>query len=220
MIRLNGLNINVSVDKDGWATCEIFNPSSDFLQDTKISNIPYEHGENGTIKFYGSNCIDLLGSIGGLSYLARSSSIGPNVRIFRADPAAILPSKERASDVGYDLTIIKECKKMGDYEGAATLYDTGIQLQVATGCYAEVVPRSSLSKSGYMLANGTGIIDPSYTGNLMVALVKVVPDAPDIQLPFRCCQIIFREQFHANIVEVHEEIAKTTRGAGGFGSTG
>lgn len=212
--------INVTVDKEGWISCEVLNPSPELLEKTNIAKIPYVKCPNGALKFFDSNCVDFLGSVGSLRKLYRSSNIGPNVRVYRSDPDAVLPSKERASDVGYDLTVIKECKKMGDYKGAATLYDTGIQLQVAAGCYAEVVPRSSLSKSGYMLANGTGIIDPSYTGNLMVALVKVVPDAPDIQLPFRCCQIIFREQFHADIVVVHEEIAKTTRGDGGFGSTG
>lgn len=60
------------------------------------------------------------------------------------------------------------------------LYDTGIKINVKYGYYAEVVPRSSLSKSGYMLANSIGIIDNSYRNNIFVALTKINPDAPDI----------------------------------------
>jgi dUTP pyrophosphatase len=91
---------------------------------------------------------------------------------------------------------------------------------VNQGLYAEIVPRSSLSKSGYMLANSIGIIDCSYKGNLYIALTKIDNTMPDLTLPFRCCQLIFREQIHVDLEEVTSFEEQTSRGSGGFGSTG
>lgn len=130
-------------------------------------------------------------------------------------PSAVIPFKSRFSDVGYDLTIIRVSKK---YTSNTTLYDTGISLSIPFGYYAEIVPRSSLSKTGYMLANSVGIIDNSYRGNLYIPLTKICSDSPDIDLPFRCCQLIFKKQefvWMKENVETHE----TSRGIRGFGST-
>lgn len=68
-------------------------------------------------------------------------------KVVRKDSRAILPSKKRASDVGYDLTIISKVKDLGS---VTALYDTGLIIQPPPGYYIEVVPRSSLSKSGYL----------------------------------------------------------------------
>lgn len=145
-----------------------------------------------------------------------SEHILPRLRVFKTDDTAVLPCKQRESDVGYDLTIIKETKKMNN---KTTLYDTGIKLDIPNGYYVEVVPRSSLSKSGYMLANSVGIIDQSYRGNIYVALAKVDETAEDIQLPFRCCQMILKKQFYCRLTESQKDFEITDRNEGGFGST-
>jgi dUTP pyrophosphatase len=140
-------------------------------------------------------------------------------RVWRTSPDAIVPFKVRPSDVGFDLVAISQVKNLTTN---TILLDTGIRVQVELGYYAEIVPRSSISKSGYMLANSTGIIDPGYTGNLFIALTKVDPNAPDIKLPFRGCQLIIRRQVHADI-EIMDDLGSlgsTGRGHGGFGSTG
>lgn len=140
-------------------------------------------------------------------------------RVWKTDPDAVVPYKVRPSDVGYDLVAIRKVKQLTP---ATALYDTGIKVSVELGHYAEIVPRSSISKSGYMLANSTGIIDPGYTDNLYIALCKVDPSMPDLTLPFRGCQLIIRKQIHAEI-EVMDDtntLTLTGRAAGGFGSTG
>jgi dUTP pyrophosphatase len=142
----------------------------------------------------------------------------PNCLFFKADENAILPQKERASDVGYDLTIIKEVKKIGQ---KTTLYDTGIIVAPDFGYYTKIVPRSSIIKSGYMLTNSTGIIDGTYRGNLMICLTKIDDSMPNLELPFRCCQLILDRSLHYTAEEVKsiDELGVTDRGAGGFGST-
>lgn len=176
-----------------------------------------------------TNLIDVFGKLGKFSHIKKyelgeymtiklSKNI-PKCLLYKRDPNAILPYKSRLSDVGYDLSVIREHKKL---TSNTILYDTGISLKIPFGYYAEIVPRSSLSKTGYMVANSIGIIDRSYTGNLYVALCKITEDAMDISqnLPFRCCQIIFRKQEFIDLEEIAEDVEQTTRNSGGYGSTG
>ena len=96
-----------------------------------------------------------------------------------------------------------------------------IKIELKKDYYAEIVPRSSLSKSGYILSNSIGIIDNSYRGNLLISLTKICDDMPDITLPNRCCQLIIKKQLYIDLYEVDEEknLYNTTRNEGGFGST-
>lgn len=129
---------------------------------------------------------------------------------------AILPSRTDPLDVGLDLVAIKEHKT---YDNGVILYDTGLSVTPPAGYYTEIVARSSIIKTGWMLANNVGVIDPGYTGNLFIALVRVVPDAPKISLPFSKCQLVLKKCEYAEPEEV-SELADTKRGDGGFGSTG
>lgn len=227
---------------DAIPSADITSNSLGMLRDIgEFTGISYSLSEtNGRLYFYGVNALDFLSKMydGDFLKLRRkysryidwtcwSSPLKyqgveknhvrfPHCLVAKTDSNAILPSKARFSDIGYDLTIIKP---VGPF-GSATLYDSCIKLQPEIGWYGEVVPRSSLSKSGYMLANSMGIIDMAYTGTIKVALVKVDPTAPDIQLPFRGFQIIFRKATHFEIVEVDEEdFISTERGDKGFGSS-
>ena len=197
-----------------------------FLLDGSTSK-PCNDIESNSLRFKGSNIIDFLGDlyIGSQEYMSHNYAhflkmLGheqriPRCKFVKMTKDAITPSKVRHSDVGYDLTIIGVQKWLNS---VTSLYNTGIKIGIPTGYYAEIVPRSSLSKSGYMLANSIGIIDPSYTGELLVALTKVDPSAQDIQFPFKCCQLIFKRQEVICFDEV-EDLEVTDRGAGGFGST-
>ena len=138
---------------------------------------------------------------------------------------AVIPSKVRYSDAGYDLTIIKVHKRL---TSNTVIYDTGIKLEIPNGYYVEIVPRSSISRSGYMLANNVGIIDQGYRGNLYIALTKINDTIPDItdtdnwQLPWKCCQMIVKKQIYSKLVvcsSVNDDIEKSNRGTGAFGST-
>lgn len=139
-------------------------------------------------------------------------------KVYKSSHNAIIPSKSKESDVGYDLTIISKYKKLSNI---TTLYDTGIKLEVDYGYYIEIVPRSSLSKSGYILSNSIGIIEKSYTGNLLVALTKIDNSMSDLALPFKCCQLIFKPQISLNLLEIKNinNISNTLRNNGGFGSS-
>lgn len=139
----------------------------------------------------------------------------PTIRFRKILPEAITPSRN-VIDAGYDLTILRFEKKLTEN---TYLYDTGIQLIIPMGYYVEVFGRSSISKTGYTLANGTGIIDPGYLGTLKVALTKHDPSMPDLILPTRIAQFILKPFTNSILQEEEELTLHTTRGTGGFGST-
>jgi dUTP pyrophosphatase len=134
----------------------------------------------------------------------------------RTLPDAVAPSKAHPDDSGYDLVLVSKIKE----ENGVGMYDTGIIVQPPPGFYFEVYGRSSISKTGYMLANNVGIIDQGYRGSIRVALVKVNPEAPELQLPVRLAQMIPRRFEHLEAEEVAPgDLNETLRGSGGFGST-
>jgi dUTP pyrophosphatase len=128
---------------------------------------------------------------------------------------AIAPTKAHPLDIGYDLTAISVYKKISQ---KITLFETGIKVCPPEGYYLEILPRSSITKTGYMLANSVGTIDPTYTGTLKIALVKVDYNLPDITLPFTKCQLVLRKAEQADMLQVFG-LEETVRGEGGFGST-
>ena len=195
---------------------------------SKLYKIPFtiiKEAIGYTIVYKNSDMLDFLGIVYNCKYLYINYDIYnfndndnlPKIKVYMANEKAIMPVKASYSDVGYDLTIIKEHKVLNSH---TTLYDTGIKLNIPNGYYVEIAPRSSISKSGYMLANSIGIIDQSYRGNLLVALIKINKDSPDLELPWKCCQLIVKKQIYANMDLSIDNPNITNRGEGGFGSTG
>ena len=139
----------------------------------------------------------------------------PLFRWARTLPNAVPPSKRAESDSGFDLTLVAHSHSHGNVQ----FFRTGLRVQPEFGWYFDLVPRSSISKTGYVLANSVGVIDRGYTGEILVPLIKVDANACDLELPIRLVQIIPRPIIAAELVEV-QEFDDTARGADGFGSSG
>jgi dUTP pyrophosphatase len=103
-------------------------------------------------------------------------------------PLGIPPHRARPSDTGYDLYLIHIHKVVGNM----TIYGTGISVHPPGGYYFDLVPKNDIINTGYILANSVGIIDQSYTSEIMVPLVKLDPTTPDIILPIKLVQLIPR----------------------------
>lgn len=126
------------------------------------------------------------------------------------------PQKLRFSDSGFDIHIVKLNKIVKN----VYFYDTGLKVQPPPGYYFDLVGRSSISKTGWMLANNIGIIDTSYLGNLIVALVRTDPNAEELPLPYKLVQIIPRKFVGMDLQEVKEDqFIQTERAVKGFGSS-
>ena len=128
---------------------------------------------------------------------------------------AVIPTKAGPNEIGYDLTIINAIKRINS---TTTMYDTYISVEPTDGLYTEIIPRSSIIKSGYMLTNSIGIIDPTYRGTLKIVLTKVCPEAKPLKLPCKLCQLVPR-QIIETTTEIITDLSDTYRQDGGFGST-
>jgi dUTP pyrophosphatase len=105
--------------------------------------------------------------------------------------------------------------------GASQLVPSGIAIHIADPGYAAIVlPRSGLgAKNGIVLGNLVGLIDSDYQGQVFVSLWNRGQAAFTIQPMDRIAQLVVVpvQQVEFNLVE---EFSASSRGAGGFGSTG
>ena len=141
-----------------------------------------------------------------------------NVKVKHLHPDAVLPASSTETDAGFDLVSIDDGKQTGMY----IEYHTGIAVEPPPGFHIEVVPRSSISKTDLMLANGIGVIDEGYRGEIMCRF-KVIPRPDPGLMKYlkgdRIAQLVIRKTERVTF-QWADELSDTTRGAGGFGSTG
>ena len=101
------------------------------------------------------------------------------------------------------------------------LVPTGLAIELPdAGCVALVYARSGLSiKHGLCMANGVGVIDSDYRGELRVPMVNLSDTPYTIQPGERVAQLCIAPVWQAAFTPA-DELTDTARGAGGFGSTG
>jgi len=104
--------------------------------------------------------------------------------------------------------------------GARALVPTGLAIALPPGFEAQVRPRSGLAvKSGLTVLNSPGTIDSDYRGEVQVLLINL-GDAPVLlERGMRIAQMVIAPVQRAVLTEV-PSLDPTTRGSGGFGSTG
>lgn len=127
------------------------------------------------------------------------------------------PSYAHEGDAGLDLRVSEdvvlepgETKKVG----------TGISMAIPKGNVGKVFMRSGFAtRANIMLANGTGIIDSGYRGEIMLPLFNASDSTKSIPRGERVAQIII-EPYVACELEIVDELDDTERGTGGFGSSG
>ena len=104
--------------------------------------------------------------------------------------------------------------------GARAAVPTGLAMAIPDGFEVQVRPRSGLAaKHGLTVANAPGTIDSDYRGEVKVLLVNLGPDPVTIERGMRIAQLVPAAVTRARLTVV-ERLDETTRGAGGFGSTG
>lgn len=101
-----------------------------------------------------------------------------------------------------------------------TLVPTGLFIELPLGYEAQVRPRSGLAaKRGLTCLNSPGTIDSDYRGEIKVILVNLSNDTQVIEPSERIAQMVIAKHERVTLHEV-EVLNDTSRGAGGFGSTG
>jgi dUTP pyrophosphatase len=171
------------------------------------------------------------------------------VKVKKISEGAVLPYKKYNPDFCYDV-VATSCEEVAPnvYKyglGLAFQIERGIEeIEACTrfvmdgGCEVGVVssrkmdmwrspldlsidfrPRSSVWQTGMVLSNCTGTIDELYTGEVSAVFYHIMPNMPKYEVGDRIGQIKIGATFPIEFVEV-EELDKTARGDGGYGSTG
>jgi len=146
------------------------------------------------------------------------SSKKPKIRFKKKDEQAKLPVRGSLDaaclDVFAHSVKIERPNKM--------IIGLGFSTEIPVGYKGIIVPRSSISKTDWILANSIGVIDADYRGEWMMVF-KCLGEMIYQPLPYgigdRCGQLYF-EPIQGFYMEEVDELSDTERGEGGFGSTG
>jgi dUTP pyrophosphatase len=126
------------------------------------------------------------------------------------------PEYKTKGSAGADLKVSKECVLLPNQ---TLVVSTGISLAIPEGFVGLLFPRSGLASRGITLANSVGVIDSDYRGEIMVPMVNRSTDPVVLKHGDRIAQIVFIPVTQFPFV-VAENLGDTSRGSGGFGSTG
>jgi dUTP pyrophosphatase len=139
------------------------------------------------------------------------------LQVRRLDPGASLPTYAHEGDAGLDLATIEALELA---PGARAAAPTGLAVAIPTGWVGLVHPRSGLARRhGLTVANAPGTIDAGYRGEVQVLLINLGAETVSLAPGERVAQLLLQRVGHAEVREV-DELTDTTRGEGGFGSTG
>jgi dUTP pyrophosphatase len=132
--------------------------------------------------------------------------------------ASHVPAYAHPGDAGADLTSTESVRLE---PGHRALVGTGVRIALPDGFVAFVVPRSGLAaKHGITIVNSPGTVDAGYRGEIKVSLLNTDPsEAFEVAPGDRIAQLIIMPVTRAQFIPV-EELPDSTRGEGGFGSTG
>ncbi len=141
------------------------------------------------------------------------------VKLKKLTPNAKIPTYGSPYSAGADLYSAEE-EEITIAPGETRLVHTGIAAEIPEGYVGLIYARSGLAtKRGLAPANKVGVIDADYRGEIMVALYNQSAKEQTLEISERIAQLVIAPFLKAEFEEA-EELSDTTRGEGGFGSTG
>lgn len=140
------------------------------------------------------------------------------VKFKRLNDLAVLPTFARKGDAGMDLVATSfSVDEFGNF-----VYGTGIAGEIPDNYVGLIFPRSSVTKYGFIMANCVGVWDSGYRGEVFVKFKKLVNENGSeevYKIGDKIAQVVFLELPKIEVLEV-ENLSKSERGEGAFGSTG
>lgn len=129
-----------------------------------------------------------------------------------------LPSRQTTGSAGFDLASAEPDFVLAP--GERRLVSTGLAVEIPPGIEGQVRPRSGLAlRHGITMPNAPGTIDSDYRGEVRVILQNLGAEPVTIVRGDRIAQLVFARYETPELVDA-TELEQSTRGAGGFGSTG
>jgi dUTP pyrophosphatase len=142
-------------------------------------------------------------------------------------PGVKAPVRSNPSDAGLDVFYCPEYDKGAIFIGptATAVLPTGLRFEVPHGYMLEVKNRSSMAAKKQLLV-GACVIDPGYSGEVFINLHNVGMEPQIINTGDKIAQLVLLPVYHFECLEVtagtiyDRPVCISSRGAGGFGSTG
>ncbi len=144
------------------------------------------------------------------------------LRVFRVRPEAVLPRYATEAAAGLDLAACLQAPLELRPGGRATV-PTGIAVALPEGHEGQVRPRSGLARRhGVTLLNSPGTIDADYRGEVQVLMINLGEAPFVVEHGMRIAQLVVApvQRVRVEAVDRLEALGRTSRGSGGFGSTG
>lgn len=144
-----------------------------------------------------------------------------NLKVKRLRPGAHLPVRATEGAAGADLRALCGPEGITLAPGARTLIPTGLAIELPGPEYVALLfARSGLAlRQGLAMANGVGVVDSDYRGEVQVPAVNLSNEPIHIQSGERVAQLVVMPVAVPEMVEF-DDLTGTGRGEGGFGSTG
>lgn len=140
-----------------------------------------------------------------------------NIQIKLLTNEALVPKKQHELDIGYDLASVENTTLLSKQ---VTLVRTGLSISLPPGVAGFVLPRSGLAtKHQITLINSPGLIDPGYTGEILIPLINHSDVNYNISKQERVAQLVLVNSDNVKF-DVVDELNVTERSSDGFGSTG
>lgn len=136
-----------------------------------------------------------------------------------SENGAVVPSYETIGSAGADIrAFLEESVTIKPFECA--MIPTGLKFEIPLGYEMQIRPRSGLAaKSGITVLNTPGTIDSDYRGEVKIILINLGKDDFIVNNGDRIAQAVIAPVTQGNFTVVNE-LSSTSRGEGGFGSTG
>lgn len=142
------------------------------------------------------------------------------VKFKRLSEKAVAPTRAHKEDAGFDLTCTHITTELNECGQLLLVYHTDLALDIQTGYFGLIVPRSSISKKSLRQTNSVGIIDSNYRGEVLVKMQTTTDVVPAVfKEGERFAQLLILPVPEVEFTE-SEKLSETDRGDGGFGSTG
>lgn len=135
--------------------------------------------------------------------------------------AEMPPAYSTPGSAGFDLRACFDEDEVEIPAGGRHAFGTGIAIDIREpGWAAFIYSRSGLgTKKGLTVSQGVGVVDPDYRGEIIVSLLNTSGERRRIQRSERIAQLVLMP-FRQGILTPVDELTDTSRGSGGFGSTG
>lgn len=140
-----------------------------------------------------------------------------NIKVKKLNEKAVIPQYAKSGDAGMDLTAVS-MEIVNEIGHGYVEYGTGLAMEIPEGYYGAIVPRSSISKKGMILANSPGTIDSGYRGEIKLRF-KWTHGSEIYNVGDRIAQLVIL-QYPSVIFNEVDELFDSSRGSSGFGSTG